>query len=195
MSAGNERARKRFAVLTIGLVALFVTAAGGLTAWLLMRAFGEPGGRDPSTVESVARSRQSSIPALKPFDPAAFQTDPEPYLRTVEPGRAFQTKQPKGPDDVRLTAVGASYLALSPGEKVALRVKGAPFAPVTFTSFNGGMFEESKLGSVTARADQEGLAKAHFTAGPGIRGDIRIQAGSPLAVGVQVFMVRVVDRR
>jgi hypothetical protein len=161
---------------------------GGAT-WLLVRAkLGEA--RSP-TITEAALSRGSSLAPLRPFDLGEFQADPEAYLRKVEPARCFQTAQPTGTDDVRLGMVTGAQLSISPGETVALKVKGVAFAPVTFTSFNGGTFDESKLGSVTVRANADGLAEAHFSVGPGIGGDVRIQAGSPLAVGAQVFAVRV----
>jgi hypothetical protein len=130
---------------------------------------------------------------VRPFDKKAFEADPDAYIKTVEPARCFDTAQPKSVDDVRLVMASPPVLDLPPGEKVVLKVKGAPSAPVTFTSFNGGKFDESKLGSVTVRADATGLAAATFSAGPGIGGDPRIQAGSPMAVGHQTFLLRVVE--
>jgi hypothetical protein len=129
--------------------------------------------------------------ALKPFDLfdlREFEADPESYLGTVEPGRCFQTAQAKGPDDVRLKLTSSAFVTISRGETAVQKVKGAPRAPVTFTSFNGGVFEESKLGSVTVRADAEGLAEARFSVGAGIAGNLRIQVGSPLAVGTSWFV-------
>jgi hypothetical protein len=175
---------------TVGLLSL----AGAATVWLFWRS-----DRDaPEEAESAVRrrtalSRQSSIAALKPFNAVEFEANPDAYLREVEPGRCFQTARAKGPDDVRLKLASSAFVTISRGETAVLKVKGAPRAPVTFTSFNGGVFEESRLGSVTVRADAEGLAEARFSVGPGIAGDLRIQVGSPLAVGAQKFLVRVAE--
>lgn len=145
-----------------------------------------------STVAATVTTRRKLTPVedTQPFDPAAFAASPESYLGTVSPGRCFQTKQATGPDDVHLRLASEPRLELARGEKVALMVIGLPNAPVSFTSFDGGEFEESGLGSVTVRADARGIASAHFLAGVGINGDIQVQAGSPLAVGTQRFLIR-----
>lgn len=135
--------------------------------------------------------RLTALAEPAPFDRAAFEADPDKYLGTVEPGRCFQTKEAAGPEDVHLTMASKPRATIRPGEKAVLMVQGAPGAPVTFTSFDGGLFEENRLGSVTVRADARGYAFVHYTAGPGIVGDIQIQAGSPMAVGAQTFLVRV----
>jgi hypothetical protein len=187
MENGSKARRLRWVAFGLACLSL-----AGVAAFLLS-AKGRGGHADSEVAKGKAAvlARQFALAPPGSFDRKAFEADPETYLKAVEPGRCFQTAQPTSPDDVRLTMASSSLTTLSPGGEVSLKVKGVPNAPVTFTSFNGGSFKESKLGSVTVQADGAGLAVTTFSAGPGIRGDLRIQAGSPLAVGFQVFLVRV----
>lgn len=187
MENGSKARGLRWVALGLACLSLAGVAAVFLSAK-------QRGGHPDSEVaerKTAVLARQFTLAPPRPFDRKEFEADPETYLKAVEPGRCFQTAQPTSPDDVRLTMASSPLTTLSPGGEVSLRVKGAANAPVTFTSFNGGIFKESKLGSATVQADGAGLAVAAFSAGPGIRGDIRIQAGSPLAVGFQTFLVRV----
>jgi len=147
-----------------------------------------------AALTKTAPERLTPLVEPPPFDRGAFEADPQRYLNTVEPGRCFQTKRAEGPDDVHLALVSNPRAEINMGEKTALSVKSAPSAPVTFTSFNGGVFDGSGLGSVSVRADARGYATVHYSAGPGTTGDIQIQAGSPMAVGSQLFLVRVRGR-
>ena len=148
-----------------------------------------------ASVAAALRTTQHSerVAALlpsAPFDPAAFEKNPAAYLNTVEPGRVFQCAQPRQ-DVPALVAEGARMLALTTGEKVRLKVRGAPWAPVSFTSFDMGTFSESQLNCVTVRADQEGLAAVTFVATPGTVNDCNILAGSPMASGQARFVVEI----
>jgi hypothetical protein len=127
---------------------------------------------------------------LPPFDADGFKRDPRSYLEQVVPSRIYQTADP-GSVAEKLVAADTARVEVVRGEHVALWVKGAPEAPVTFTSFDGGVFKENGFGTVTVQANANGLAVAHFTAGPGIEGDVAVVAGSPLTVGTQTFFVRV----
>jgi hypothetical protein len=72
---------------------------------------------------------------------------------------------------------------------VKLSVKAAPLSPVSFTSFDLGAFQESKLNSVTVQADKQGIAAVTFVATPGTLNDANILAGSPLSSGQVKFVV------
>ena len=76
------------------------------------------------------------------------------------------------------------------GQTVTLRAVAVPGAPVTFTSFDLGAFE-NQLTSITVRADAEGLARAQFTGTPGTVQDVRILAASPMTSGQLHYTVRV----
>jgi hypothetical protein len=141
----------------------------------------------------ISPERLAPTAALPPFDRQAYDADPKAYLARVEPARCFQTAKP-GPDAAPLEAQSQPRLAMPTSGQAPLWVKGEPGAPVTFTVFDGGQFKENGLPSVTVQADARGLAVAHYTAGPGIGGDVNIVAGSPLSVGVQRFSIRVGER-
>jgi hypothetical protein len=149
--------------------------------------------------ESVAEAvrlnkpeRLSPMLAPEPFDRDAFAADPQTYLDTIEPGRVYQTAQP-GADVPRVRVVGFSFFKIRQGESVELKVEAAPLAPVTFTSFDAGAFE-NELPSVTVRADEDGIATVDFYGTSGTFGDIDILAGCPLASGQARFKVEVDPR-
>lgn len=133
--------------------------------------------------------RLSALVPPKPFDINAFEADPQAYLDVVEPGRAFQSAD--GAVGVKaLEAVGVAYQEVDPGGSVKLRVTGEAGAPVTFTSFDMGAFENG-LASITVLADASGEAEVTFTATAGTIETVKILAGSPLAVGQVKLMVQV----
>jgi hypothetical protein len=125
------------------------------------------------------------------FNKAAFDANPQAYLDVVEPGRVWQTADP-GPQVTRLNTKGPWMLDVAPGGNVTLSVTGVPLAPVTFTAFDGGMFD-NQLNSMTVRADANGEAHVTFTATPGTAGSggLKILAGSPLASDQAEFTVTV----
>jgi hypothetical protein len=127
---------------------------------------------------------------VEPFDQSSFEHDPEAYLSKVVPARCFQTAKP-GPDVVPLEVAGVLRTEVTPGTSTILWVKTVPKAPVTYTVFGGGYFTENGVGTVSIRADARGLAGVHYTADPGINGDISVIAGSPLAAGTQRFYVHI----
>ena len=131
------------------------------------------------------------IPPKEPFDKAKFEADPEKYLSVIEPGRCFVCSQP-GPNVPALKAASDLFVQTTLGATVKLKAQGAPLAPVTFTAMDLGAFEESKLSSVTVRADKDGVATATFVATPGAMNDVNILCGSPLASG-QVRYKVVID--
>lgn len=133
--------------------------------------------------------RVSPLVMPEPFDEEAFFQDPQAYLNVVEPGRVWQTAQP-GPDVPRLRAQGSAGHRIEFGQSVPLRIQAAPGAPVTFTSFDAGSFE-NRLTSITVQADERGVAQATFTASSGTLSRVRILAASPMAAGQVEFLVRV----
>ncbi len=141
--------------------------------------------RNPEQVSSLVRPR--------PFDPAAFQADPQKYLDTVEPGRVFAVLQP-GADAPAIRRVSRRYQQINQGEVVAVQVAAPVGAPVTFTSFDAGQFE-NQLTSITVIADEDGVATARFSGTSGTISDVNILAGSPLAAGNVSFVVDVAVRR
>ena len=153
---------------------------------------------NPQT-RSVAEARRLSKPerlspmlAPEPFDRDTFAADPRTYLDTIEPGRVYQTAQPAA-DVPRLKVVGFGFFKIRQGESVELRVEATPLAPVTFTSFDAGAFE-NQLPSITVRAGDDGIATVGFYGTSGTFGDIDILAGCPLASGQARFKVEVDPR-
>ncbi len=125
------------------------------------------------------------------FSLKAFKADPQAYLDVVEPGRVFQAAQP-GPGVPRLRTVSDRRQQIAQGDSATLRVVVPPGAPVTFTSFDAGAFQNG-LTSISVQADQQGLAEAKFLATPGTIADVHILAGSPVASGQIRFVVNVVQ--
>ncbi len=149
-------------------------------------------------VESVAEAardgthpeRLSVLVRPAKFDAKAYKANPRAYLDTVEPGRVFQAA-PSGPGVPRLRTTDARLKQVVQGETAALRVVAPPGAPVTFTSFDAGAFE-NRLTSITVAADQQGIAQAKFLATTGTIADVHILAASPVASGQARFVVNVV---
>ena len=133
--------------------------------------------------------RLSPMIAPKPFDLASYRRDPQSYLSIVEPGRVWQSAQP-GPGVPVLKRISQQSQKLNQGESVRLQVQTASEAPVTFTSFDLGAFQ-NQLTSVTVAANKDGVAEAVFTGTPGTINKVSILAASPLASGNQRFEMTV----
>ena len=148
-------------------------------------------------VKSVAQALQTkthperltAMIAPQPFNKDEYQKNPQAYLDVVEPGRVYQSAQP-GPGVPVLQPAGSRYAVITQGQSTILSVKTLPGAPVTFTSFDLGRFE-NQLTSMTVAADSSGVAKVQFAAPPGTINAVRILAGSPLATGQVDFLVDV----
>ncbi len=125
--------------------------------------------------------RLSSLIAPKPFDSDSFAKNPKAYLDVVEPGRVWQPAQP-GPGVRRISALSELAFDAVQGEPTVMKVKVTPHAPVTFTAFDGGAFE-NHLNSITVQADGDGLAKATFVATTGVINDVNLVAASPVTSG------------
>ena len=156
-------------------VAVDENAAVGLVAEALKT------GKYPERINPLFKPR--------PFDLESFQRDPLPYLEMVEPGRVWQSAQPAEGVPV-VSAESSMYLQVVQGESARLSVRVPSGAPVTFTNFDSGEFE-NRLGSITKQASAEGIATATLTAISGVVGDVRILASSPLASGQVEFLVKV----
>jgi hypothetical protein len=159
-------------------------ASGGL--------FDNPGLRSLLAARSAHThpERFSPLIAPRPFDKTGYDSNPQAYLDVIEPGRCFQTANTSGHDGIpQLRAVSSPIPHAMAGDTVVLVVKGEAFGPITFTAFDGGVFAENGLGSVTVRADIHGYAPVHFTAPSNARGHLAVLAGSPLAVGTERFFV------
>jgi hypothetical protein len=151
---------------------------------------------NPQVQAVVAAIRQGNHPErvsamMRPrlFDAKAQQADPAAYFEVVEPGRVFQTAQP-GPGVPRLAAAGNTFHQVAQGQAARLRVQAPAGAPVSFTAFDGGQFD-NQLSSITVRADARGVAETRLLATSGTIEDLNVLAGSPLASGQVKFVVNV----
>ncbi len=133
--------------------------------------------------------RLSTLIPANAFDEQTYKANPQPYLDVIEPGRVWQSLQP-GPDVPRLTGLSAPRTTIAQGETTGLRVKALPGAPVTFTSFDLGAFQ-NRLTSVTVAADADGIAVGRFTGTSGTLFDVHILASSPMTSGQLAFTVTV----
>lgn len=125
----------------------------------------------------------------KPFDPEAFDKDPQAYLDVVEPGRAFAPAQP-GKGVSKIKALSPYFQKVEQGGSVKLKTTGKPGMPVTFTSLDLGQFS-NQLTSVTVLVNEKGIAEAEFFATPGTIADARIIAASPVTSGQSRFIVNI----
>jgi hypothetical protein len=150
-----------------------------------------------ANTRSVAEARKSGknperLSAMfmpEAFDKAKFEANPQAYLDVVEPARVYQTAEP-GMKVVQLQAKDYYVVPMVAGGSVDLVVVGTPKAPVTFTAFDGGVFQ-NQLNSVTVRSDEKGEARATFMATRGTIENVRVVAGSPLASDQVHFDVKV----
>ena len=137
--------------------------------------------------------RYSSFVVNRNFDEQAFKANPEQYAaeyaKIVEPGRVFAPAQPaEGTKTLR--SLGARMHRVQQGESVGLVVAALPSAPVTFTSFGMGTFDNF-LSSTTVVADSKGYAQATFTATSGTKNEVKVLAASPVLTEQVAFTVAV----
>ena len=146
-----------------------------------------------SVIEAVETrrfpERLADVIAPARFDEAAYRANPRAYLDVIEPGRVWQSKQP-GEGVPRITSLVGQVFDMQQGESVPLRVQVVPGAPVTFTSFDLGAFE-NQLTSITVAADDTGVAETLFIATPGTVETVSMVAASPLTSGQLEFFARV----
>ena len=131
----------------------------------------------------------SSIFLPKQFDEERYFDDPEDYISRIEPGRVFQPKQP-GRNVQRIDIVGKNAFSMIRNETVSFRVRAISNAPVSFTSFDLGTFENG-LSAITVKADGDGIAEVQFKAGNGSFNQVNILAASPMTSGQAKYIVTV----
>jgi hypothetical protein len=141
------------------------------------------------TGEYPERLDPSIVPA--PFPRDKWVGDPQVYLNVVEPGRVWQSSTSPSADPLR--AGGPTEVVLPHGDRARLAVNGVSGAPVTFTSFDGGAFDNG-LSSITVRTGDDGMATAAFTATPDTGSVVNVVAASPYSSGVVQFTVQVSGR-
>ena len=133
--------------------------------------------------------QMSSLLKPQPFDRAAYKSNPQQYINTIEPGRVFHVLQP-GDGVQALVKISPKYQEVVQRESVYLKVSAPIGAPVTFTSFDMGQFE-NQLSSITVVSNDDGVAQVSLTGTTGTINDINVMAGSPMASGNVAFIVNV----
>ena len=160
-----------------------------------------PAGKDTKTPQQLAADEavntgrfpeRLSPNIVMPFDQQAWERDPQAYLTVAEPGRVFATAQPSG-ETPELQRIGDEDRRLLRGKTVELAVIATPGAPVSFNSFDMGLFVASHLPCITVQADGDGVARARFMAEPGAVAECRVLAGSPMTSGQARFTVTIVE--
>ena len=96
-----------------------------------------------------------------------------------------------GPGGARIRPLMPTYAYVKQGESITLRVSGVPDQPVTFTSFDLGMFE-NQLTTMTVVADSGGAAEVVFHGVSGTADDVKIMAASPVMSGQARLTVHVI---
>ncbi len=139
-------------------------------------------------VEPPLAARSSLFPP-EPFDQVAYDADKQAWLDKIRPGRAFEPAQP-GPDVVPIATPSQAFQNVVQGDKVILEAKVSPGSMVTFYTPAVGEFD-NRLTTHSVAADDAGIAKTVYTAGPGTLGLIDIVAASPVHSGQLRFKVRV----
>lgn len=150
-------------------------------------------GRYPERLTSgvVSETARSFDPGK--FDPESDAYDEEyrhAYLRSPEPGRVWFPAEP-GPGVPRIQPLSPGFVKVEQGEETTLRVSGVPGQPVTFTSFDLGLFE-NQLTTTTVVANDQGVAEAVFHGPTGTFDDVSIMAASPVMSGQVRLTVHVV---
>lgn len=133
------------------------------------------------------------------FDLESYEANPETYLSRAVFARAFETTEREFVTESErsrqksetLKPVGDTFFELKTGETATLKVRTAPGAPVTFSSYDLGLFENN-LNTITVPANRQGVAEAEYRATPGVYDDVRIIAASPVRLGQVEFDVLVV---
>jgi hypothetical protein len=141
--------------------------------------------------ESYAKA-VSPLAKADPFDREKYVSDQayrDSYLNTPQPSRVFDPAQP-GKDVPQLRRISPAFQKVKQGTETKLRVRAVPGAPVTFTSFDLGRFE-NQLTTITVQADANGVAEAGFTGPPGTIDDVSILVASPVTSGQVRLVVHV----
>ena len=134
-------------------------------------------------------SAKSAYFKPEPFNQTEFESNPQAYLQKVRPGRVFYPAQP-GADVAPLVSNSKPFHTVLQGETVLIEVEASAGAPISFYTPDIGSFSNG-LKSITKAADENGLATAAYTAGPGTQGLMRILAASPVHSGQLRYRVNV----
>ena len=151
---------------------------------------------NPEVASVVAALREKKHPerlspmnSLPAFDAKAYQADPQAYLNTVEPGRAFQSAQP-GPDVKVLQRTSLRLVKADAGRVGNTRSQGGAGCAGHLHARQLGQFE-NQLTSITKQANETGVARAEFSATPGTIDHVYFLAASPVTTGQARFLVDV----
>jgi hypothetical protein len=134
--------------------------------------------------------RLSPLMAPTPWDRAAFERDPDAYLRIAEPGRGMQAA-PEGEGIPVLERITPRVVEVAPGATTVIEVRTEPFMPASALSTDLGRFSASQLPFATTRADEAGIARFTFEATAGTTGEVQIQIASPVASEIAHVTVQV----
>lgn len=151
-------------------------------------------GRHPERLSVSVASKTARNFDPEKFDPESDAYDEEyrsTYLASPEPGRVWFPAQPAEGVE-RIQPLMPQFVQVEQGEDITLRVSGQPGQPVTFTSFDLGMFE-NQLTTMTVVANAQGVAEVQFRGPPGTIADVKIMAASPVLSGQVRLTVNVVD--
>lgn len=147
----------------------------------------------PSSEEppQVMVSQAGVVPATEapPFDAERFAADPDSYLAEVDGRRVLQTAQP-GVTVPQLAPHSPRRMTVSPDGTATLRVRTAPLAPATFSSFDGGTFTNGRS-TISVRADDDGIATTRWRPSAGTVNIARVTVASPSASGRVMFSLTV----
>ncbi|MEM6692942.1 MAG: hypothetical protein AAF664_26170 [Planctomycetota bacterium] len=154
---------------------------------------------DNPATEAIARTLEtgeepenvSLVSAVPAFDSESYWDDPTEYLSKSQPGRVFQTAKPTE-DTIRIRAAGPRFLQLKQGEAATLSVRAPYKVPVSFTIFDGGIFDNG-LTAITVAADANGKAEVRFTASANTINETAVLAASPILTGRVRFTLNVLE--
>ena len=125
--------------------------------------------------------RLSPLIAPHRFDLKAYQKDSHAYVSVIEPGRVWDTAD-EGPGVKPIGLKGPALQHCPALGSVSFTAVVAAGAPVTFTTLDGGAFQNG-LTTITLQADAKGEATATFTATEGTIGTVNMLAACPLTTG------------
>ena len=131
----------------------------------------------------------STYTLAKDFDLKTYQKDPQAYVKKIRPGRVYEPAQPKE-GVTRIDSESPYYRKILQGESVIFRAKVNPGAPVTFYTPAVGEFQ-NRLTTQTVVADENGIAKATYKAGPGTLGVTDVMAASPVHSGQLRYVLNI----
>jgi len=138
--------------------------------------------------------RLSVLVEPSPFELESWNNDKDyrfKYIHTIEPGRIHFHIAKASKDTPVIKALSPSSKTIEVNGRTELQVKASPNSPVTFHAFDGGIFIESRLSTITVEANSQGIATVNWYATPGTLNLSTIIASSPLSSGQQRFLINV----